>query len=252
MPGRQGRAAELPQAPVRTIHEHFWPGVDVALTPFAGRDAQRQAIECELAFSTRIRKVDYDGVGTFTVQSETFAGHRQPSGAAQDRRLWIEVVAYDADEKVVFESGRIADTEPVEKAPSDPSYDPQLALFRDWTYDAGGNPTHSFWQVAPSSAHPDGYDAVTLPYTIDPAVPHTLNARFSVARYREIARMTIRLRMRPIGLDVLEDLVQSGDLDQSIVDLMPTFTLDGAAVEWRPNEPTPRSLLPDDLSCPTD
>jgi hypothetical protein len=64
--------------------------------------------------------------------------------------------------------------------------------------------------------------------------------------------MTVRLQMRPIGLDVLKDLVQSGDLDQSAIDLMPTFTLHGAAVEWRPDEPTPRSLLPADLTCPSE
>jgi hypothetical protein len=63
--------------------------------------------------------------------------------------------------------------------------------------------------------------------------------------------MTLRLRMQPIGRDVLDDLVQSGDLAQSVLEGMPTFTLHGAAVEWRPNEPTPRSLFPDDLSCPS-
>ena len=251
MPGRKGRAAELPQAPLRTIHEHLWPGVDVALSPFPGRDIQRSAIACELAFNTRIRAVEYDTLGTFTVLSETSAGHRQPSGAAQDRRMWIEVVAYDAQDNVVFESGRIADGEALEKAPSDPHFDPQLALYRDWIYDADGKPTHNFWEAASSSAHPDGYEALTLPYTIEPAIAHTLSARYTIARHREIARMTVRLRMQPIGLDVLEDLVRSGDLDQSVIEQMPTFTLEGAAVEWRPNEPTPRSLLPEELSCPS-
>jgi len=251
MPGREGRAAELPGAPERTIHEHLWPGVDVALSPFPGRETQREAIDCELASNTRIRSVQHDGLGTFTVQSETSAGHRQPSGAAQDRRMWIEVVAYDADDDVVFESGVIADGELEERAPSDPDYDPQLALYRDWIYDADGALTHSFWKAAPSSAHPDGYESLTLPATIDPSAPHTLSARYAIARHREIARMTVRLRMRPIGLDVLEDLVRSGDLDASVIDLVPTFTLHGAAVEWRPDEPTPRSLLPDDLSCPS-
>jgi hypothetical protein len=251
MPGRERRAAELPQAPERTVHEHLWPGVDVALSPFPGREIQRQAVECELALNTRIRSVEHDGLGTFTVLSETSAGHRQPSGAAQDRRMWIEVVAYDAAENVVFESGLIAEGEPVDKAPSDPGYDPQLALYRDWIYDAEGQPTHDFWEAAPSSAHPDGYEALTLPFTIDPALPHTLSARYSIGRYREIKRMTVRLRMQPIGFDVLDDLVQSGDLDPSVIDLMPIFTLHGAAVEWRPEEPTPRSLLPDDLTCPS-
>jgi hypothetical protein len=250
MPGRKGRAAELPGAPQRTVHEHLWPGVDIALSPFPEQETQRQAVECELAFNTRIRSVDHDGLGTFTIQGETSAGHRQPSGAAQDRRMWIEVVAYDAAENVVFQSGRIADAELVEKAPSDPDYDPQLVLYRDWIYDAAGDPTHNFWEAASSSAHPDGYETLTFPYAINPSVPHTISARYTIARYREIVRMTVRLKIQPIGLDVLADLVRSSDLDQSVIERMPTFTLHGAAVEWRPDEPTPRSLLPDDLTCP--
>jgi hypothetical protein len=251
MPGRAGRAAEFPGAPERIVHEHLWPGVDVALSPFPGIEIQRQAIECELSFNTRIRSVDHDGLGTFTVQSETSAGHRQPSGAAQDRRLWVEVVAYDSDENVVFESGVIGDGELEEKPPGDPGYDPQLALYRDWIYDADGQPTHDFWKAAPSSDHPEGYESLTLPFAIDPAVPHTLSARYTIARHREIARMTVRLRMRPIGIDVLEELVRSRDLDAIAIERMPTFTLHGASVEWRPGEPSLRSLLPDDLTCPS-
>ncbi|HTU56822.1 MAG TPA: multiheme c-type cytochrome [Polyangiales bacterium] len=250
MPGRKGRrAAELPGAPLRIVHEHLWPAVDVALTPFPGIEVQRRAVECELALNTRIRQVTHDGFGTFTVQTETSAGHNQPSGTAQDRRMWIEVVAYDASDVVIFESGTIADGEVEQKEAGDPAYDPQLTLYRDWTYRADGAYTHNFWEVAPSAAHPEGYEALTLPFTTDPNLAHTLSARYAIARHREIARMTIRLRLRPIGMDVLEDLVASGDLDAAVPARMPTFTLHGAAVEWRPNEPVPRSLLPDDFTC---
>jgi hypothetical protein len=251
MPGRIGKAAELPQAPVRTTHEHLWPGVDLALSPFPGQDVQRRAVECDLALNTRIRTLTHDGLGTFTIQTETSAGHRQPSGAAQDRRMWLEVVAYDASDSVIFQSGKVGDGEPVEKEPTAPGYDPQLALYRDWIYNAAGEPTHNFWEAAPSAAHPDGYEALSLPFTVDPGIPHTLNARYTIARYREIARMTVRVLIRPIGLDVLQDLVDTADLDPSVRDAMPTIPLHGAAVEWRPDERTPRSLLPKELSCPS-
>jgi len=253
MPGRRGRrAAELPDAPQRIVHEHLWPGVDVALSPFPGEALQRRAVECELALNTRIRQVIHDGLGTFTVQTETSAGHNQPSGAAQDRRMWLEVIAYDADERVIFESGNIADTELEQKSQAEPGYDPQLALYRDWTYRADGEATHNFWEVAPSAAHPNGYEALTLPFATEPNIPHTLSARYVIGRHREIARMTIRLRMRAIGMDVLHDLVDSGDLDASVVEQIPTWTMHGAAVEWRPDQPMPRSLLPADLRCSTD
>lgn len=41
----------------------------------------------------------------------------------------------------------------------------------------------------------------------------------------------------PIGIDVLEDLVHSRDLDPGVIDRVPTFTLHGASVEWRPHLP---------------
>lgn len=249
MPGREGgRAAELASAPERVVHEHLWPAVDVALSPFPGAALQRRAVECELALNTRIRQIIHDGFGTFTVESETSAGHNQPSGAAQDRRLWIELIAYDAGDQVIFESGRIGDTE-IEGG--DAAHDSQLALYRDWVYRADGELTHNFWEVAPSAEHPKGYEALTLPYATDPNLPHTLRARYVIPRHRELARMTVRLRMRPIGMDVLQDLVATGDLDAATLERMPTFTLHGAAVEWRPGEPAPRSLLPADLGCST-
>ena len=47
--------------------------------------------------------------------------------------------------------------------------------------------------------------------------------------------MTARLRVRPIGLDVLQDLVDSGDLDPAIVAEMSTLTF-GAQIEWTPEK----------------
>jgi hypothetical protein len=45
------------------------------------------------------------------------------------------------------------------------------------------------------------------------------------------ARVTARLRIRPIGMDVLQDLVDSGDLEASVLQEMPTFSF-GAQLEW--------------------
>jgi hypothetical protein len=49
------------------------------------------------------------------------------------------------------------------------------------------------------------------------------------------ARVTARLRIRPIGLDVLKDLVDSGDLDPAILAQMPTLNF-GAQIEWTPEK----------------
>jgi hypothetical protein len=138
--------------------------------------------------------------------------------------MWIEVVAYDVHEAVVFESGRVADTEPIDEAGTDPAYDPQLALCRDWIYDANGDATHDFWKVVVQRAPRRLRKPDTSVHDRSRA-SHTRSASFAIARDREFAHMTIRLRMRPIDIDVLPDLVDTADLDAELIARVPTFTL---------------------------
>jgi hypothetical protein len=246
METRSGRAALGPGVPARAVHEHLWPGVDVALSDFPDAAAQAKAVECALATSARVLSVARDPFGTFTVRVETNAGHHQPSGAAQDRRLWLEFVAYAADGAVLFESGTIADGEP-EQADADR----QLALFRDFIYGADGNEVHQFWQAAPSAAYPEGRRSLVLPAAAERGTAHSIVVEYVLAPALPVARATVRLRMRPVGLDVLQDLERSGDLARDVAPRMPTFTLHGASVEWSATAPESlRSLWPPDLECP--
>lgn len=241
-------AAHRDIAPRR--HQHLWAGVDVAITDFPDREVQRAAVECQLALSARIAAIDHDGFGGFRVRVETDAGHAQPSGAAQDRRMWVEFIAYAADDSVLFASGDIEDGELEEKPEGDPDHDRSLVAFRDRAYDARGEPTHMFWEAAPSEQHPDGYRSLLLPPASETMPAHALEARYQVPAPTRIARVTARLRIRPIGMDVLQDLVDSNDFDPALLSEMPTFTLHGAAVEWTPGTERLRSLWPDDLECP--
>jgi len=45
-------------------------------------------------------------------------------------------------------------------------------------------------------------------------------------------RVTMRVRVVPIGFDVLDDLVQSGDLDPGVQAQIPEYTLAGSSVTW--------------------
>jgi hypothetical protein len=251
MPGRPGVVAlGVDPAKNRIRHEHLWPGVDTARTDFPDREAQRRAVECELSVGTRIYDVFQDGLGGLRVRLETQAGHRQPSGTALDRRMWLELLAYDAADQVVFASGRIDDHELEQKPQGSPGYDPQLALFRDWIYDADGNEAHMFWEPAPSKAYPDGYVSQTLPATLTAQTPHTLEADYQIPGLARVARIQLRLRMRAVGQDVLQELVASGDLDEAMLGDTPTFTLHGAAIEYDPKTNTSTPLWPPDLNCP--
>lgn len=252
MPGRPGRVAENTGAgsPQRTVHEHLWPGVDVALTEFPDREVQERAVECALGLNARIYAIGLSGVGELSIKVETQAGHHQPSGTAQDRRLWLEVSAFDERDQLLFQSGQLRDDQLEEKAPGDPGYDPNLALFRDWIYDAKGQPAHMFWDAAPSPLYPEGYVSLTLPAALRLNTPHTLEVRYRIPGFTRVKRVRVRLRMRPIGIDVLEDLVRSGDLDPALIAAMPTFTLHGAAEDWYPSDGARVSLWPDELECP--
>jgi hypothetical protein len=239
MPGQQGQAAvEPPGAPERIVHEHLWPGVDLPLTNFPNSAAMRSAVEdCQLGKSVPFFTLEVTAPDVFTFQIETGAGHNQPSGAAQDRRMWLEFLAYDESGALLEQvsSGNIADGQLEEVPEGDPAHDPHLLMFRDRIYNAQGKPVHMFWEAEKSKAHPDGYESQVLPVA---TTTYVAGKNAVVKQYRargpngELpARVTARLRMRPIGIDVLQDLVKSGDLDPAVIAKMPTLTF-GAQIEW--------------------
>ncbi len=241
MPGQQAFAASIPGVRLRRVHEHLWPGLDLPLTDFPHRDALRSAVEeCQLGKSVSFFTLEVTPPDLFSFQIETGAGHGQPSGAAQDRRMWLEVLAYDGNGKLLDQvsSGNIADGEIEDKPPGDPRRDPHLLMLRDRIYDAQGKPVHMFWQAAMSSAHPDGYESNVLPSATTTYIEgkHAVMKQYRVPGPSGLpARVTARLRVRPIGLDVLQDLVDSGDLDPAIVAEMSTLTF-GAQIEWTPEK----------------
>lgn len=135
-------------------------------------------------------------------------------------------------------SGNIADDEIEEKPPGDPRHDPRLLMFRDHSYGADGKPVHMFWDAAQSKEHPKGYESHTMPVSTTTYIEgkHSVVKQYRASGPNGLpARVTARLRMRPIGMDVLHDLVDSGDLDPAILKEMPTFTV-GTQIEWMPDQ----------------
>lgn len=241
MPIRREVAAVVPQGlEARVVHEHLWPGIDVAVTDFPNKAAMRSAIEdCQLGLaSVAFFTLDVTPPNVFTFRLETNAGHNQPSGAAQDRRMWLELSAFDADGALIEESssGIIGDQEIEEKLKNDPGHDPRLWMFRDRIFDGQGEPTHMFWDAAPSHAHPTGYESNLLEVRKQELGfgTHFIEKVYELPGAKGAAapaRVTARLRIRPIGMDVLHDLVESGDLDAAVLHEIPTFTF-RAQIEW--------------------
>jgi Cytochrome c554 and c-prime len=247
--------AELPASmgltlPKRDRHDHGWPAVDVALTDFPDREAQRHATECALSQDgAYIYELLNDGQGGFQISIETTAGHAQPSGTAQDRRLWLEVIAYDAADKVLWSSGVIGDGELEEYPLTHPKHDPQLCMFREHHEDESGKEVHMFWEAAAIREK----ETKTLPIALDAFTNHVAICNYNTPGRVQPARLTVRMRMRPVGMDVMQSLIDSGDLDPAVVKEMPTFTLHSTSVEWKASDggalPRPKAK-PWPITCP--
>lgn len=225
MQGRDEVAATVDGATVRRVHDHSMPGVDVALTPFPEAERQREAVQRALDTTLLSQVCLSFGSNRLLVSLENVAaGHRWPSGAAQDRRAWVEVIGYAGDE-VVFESGVVEEGSPVTSLE-----DPQLWQLRDHIYGENGQLVHMFWEAA-------SYESSLLPpsTTLSPADPgyEDPHVQREYLLPRPVDRVTVRVRIRPIGLDVIDDLIASGDLDPELRGTIPTFTLRASEVEWR-------------------
>jgi hypothetical protein len=236
MDGKQGLAADVPGVPLRKIHSHMFPGVDVALTDFPEMDAQRAAVQASL--DTTLQAVicvkgqqGQSGAVLQIVLDNVGAGHSFPSGSTQDRRAWVELVAESAGQ-VVYQSGVVGEGESVLSLA-----DPDLWLIRDCIFDTKGKEVHMFWEAASYASN-----QLPGPVTNDPSdpsyylthlvqtYPRPTSNPTSLSVYPD--KVSMRVRLVPIGLDVLDDLIASKDLDPSIRAKMPVFTLASTNLTW--------------------
>jgi hypothetical protein len=197
----------------RRAHSHRFPGVDLALTPFPDAEAQRRAV-ADFLNTTLQSALCVRGVGSSSkievILDNVAAGHRFPSGAAQDRRLWVEVTAY-AEGVAIYESGKVAPGTAVTTL-----LDPDLWLIRDCLFDADGREVHMFWearayesnllpaQVTFTRSDPRYYQ--THVFQTYPRAPGLYLPRFP-------DRVSMSVYLEPFGLDVFDDLVASGDIE---------------------------------------
>jgi len=237
MAGSDGPASTV-STRTRRLHNHEFPAVDVALTPFAGADAQAQRASAQRMLDSVLQgTVCVDDVSRrITVALDNVAaGHSWPSGASQDRRAWVELTAYAGDQ-VIYRSG-LADGETAETAA-----DPDLWLIRDCIFDENREEAHMFWQAAslvgnalpgpvvPVLTDQSSFTRTHLKRVYPVAVPYTTTPD----------RITLQVFLKAIGDDVLTSLVGSHDLDASIAAAVPRFQLGGgASLEWTPAKASP-------------
>jgi Cytochrome c554 and c-prime len=216
MPETIGVAAEVAGVPERPIHEHAMAGVDLG----AGSTAQRQVVAKTLdpAIAARLCVIPASaGVSVSATLENALVGHAWPSGATQDRRAWLELVAY-AGGMVVYSSGSVGDDEAVTASAS-----PPLLLLREQLYDEGDQPTLFMWSALTAQS------TLLAPATGDPA-QSTRTATIQLDG--SVDRVTARVRVRAIDHDVLDALVASGDLPASKATGLATLTVGATQLEW--------------------
>jgi len=244
-----GREGQL--VPRRDAHEHLWAAVDVPLTDgFPNAAAMRSAVEaCELENSISYFNAEMTSPITLSVQLETNAGHNQPSGVAHDRRLWLEIRGYDANGKEVYTEGVIADGQ-VEEPPGQS----HPFMMRERIRNAKGEEVHMFWEAMPQAV-PNPADSLLLPPStlanLNGNPRHTLERSFRVSSVPLPVRYVMQLRMRPMGIDVLLDLVKSGHLDPAVVARMPTLTVTTREFRAVPNSTELLQISRSEADCST-
>jgi hypothetical protein len=241
-----------PGGPPRRLHSHRFPGVDVPLGDVAldleaaDLEAAKQAVQSFLDTSLQSALCVRGTPGNAQIQvvlDNVAAGHRWPSGAAQDRRAWVEVKAY-AGGSLVYQSGSVPEGTSVTL-----SQDPDLWLIRDCLLGELGEEAHMFWEAR-------DVDSNLLPaqLTFDVADPryyqsHVMQSYPRVGMlsvYPE--RVTMQVYLQPVGLDVIDDLVESGDLGDtagfSLAELRAQLTplRVGNELQWTAELATERSL----------
>ncbi len=233
------------------LHDHNLAAIDQAVTPFPNVDGQAAAIKTILDPALTIvgprpvaggqppGGICVNPDGTLTVRMDTIGtGHNFPSGASQDRRTWLEVIAYDAANNVVFSSGVVGD----DQDPDDLA-DPYLECsdtsgnkctvpgFWDRMAKTDGSRADFFWEVATETSQ-----FLKPAITVDPNAPgydHSTTAAWNLqGTTSQFDHITARVRTRPFNYRVLKSLVASGDLDAQYAASLATLDSAGATRTW--------------------
>lgn len=227
MEGEEGTAADYEGVGLRRVHNHQMVGVDVALTDFPEKEDQANLIQRRLDTTVVLQLCVMRGTGGVTVAVDLenlAAGHNWPSGASQDRRAWLELRGYLGPNEV-FSTGVLPEGTPLMELD-----DPNLWRFGDDIYDENGEQVHMFWEAAEVESNTLIAPTALTPFDTGWIDPH-VRREFQLPTV--VDRVEAKIHIRPMGLDVLDELIAGDDLAPEIRDRIPTFTLRATEITWR-------------------
>jgi hypothetical protein len=228
MEGFDDVIAEVEGVPLRRRKEHAWPGVDIAITPWPNPEIQLGGIERDL-FNAILPKLCFNPAGGGQIEytlDNVFAGHMLPSGATQDRRMWVSLTA-ESGGTPVLESGIVAAGQPLAEVAAT---DALLWQLRDFAVDGNGDEAHFFWEIEDLTS-----ELLPPSVTSDPADPrfiHSVTRSFPLGGAPVPDRIEVQLHIRPIALDIIDLLIAETSIDPAIRDALPTFDLSGTRLVW--------------------
>jgi Cytochrome c554 and c-prime len=222
-----GEGLNVPLRPLGRS-EHTFAAVDTALIDWPQKAEQRAAIDRDLkaVVAAKLCVLPTNG-GEITLRLDNIgAGHSFPSGAAHDRRVWAELIAYNAANEVIFQTGVV----PVDKDPEQIG-DPNLFAMQDIILKADGTPAKFFWEVATVDPKLLLKPAVTLDVN-NPAYDHATVKTYPVGALQgDIERVTAVVKMRALPLALFDALTPFG-LSPDLKAQMPTLELSATKLVW--------------------
>lgn len=227
MDGSDDVVADFEGVPTRKRHSHAFPGVDLAITDWPGIDTQRELILGELRTSVQSRLCYNPATNSMDLNLTNVAGgHMFPSGATQDRQVWVELVAKVGDTEVL-KSGVFADDEAVSN-----EGDALLWQMKDFGFNAEGDVEHMFWNIVRLEGEllPP---SVTLDMT-DPRYDHSITRSYPLGANPRPDEVDVVVRIRAVMREVIEELIASGDLDEQFRNSIETMDLEGSRLHWTP------------------
>jgi hypothetical protein len=237
MPGSNSPIADFDGVQTRRLRDHSMVGVDLALTDFPDAELgptlveeQRGLMEEQRAPAVCaglcVRPADGGGTDVVVWLHNEASGHSWPSGAAQDRRAWLQLEAFDGDAPVVT-TGVVANDESIDAAEL---LDPTLWMFRDRGFGVDGQPASMFWEIADIESN-------LLPVAAEAGL------RYDKTTWRErtwhvdgaVDRAVMQVNLRPIPFELVDELADEELYDAAAIKArVPTFTVSATQIEWTP------------------
>lgn len=227
MEGRDGVAAQVVGAPTRRVHSHMFPAIDIPLVESSEAEVQRAAVlqMLQTTLWAELCVIVYEGGALANLTLENLAaGHSFPSGAAQDRRVWVQVQA-SLEGEIVYQSGVVPDGQSVNQLD-----DPDLWLMWNKLLDADGEETHLLWEAASYESH-----VLRGATSVDPSDPWYVDTH--EWRSYELGetvpdRVSVQVYLRPMAYDIIDEVIAAGTLDPSMRDAWPTFEVLPQELVW--------------------